>query len=47
MAGKESKEHVFFLFSFLLEQKETKIQDKNMVCAPHGILRISRSTALH
>lgn len=43
MAGKESKEHVFFL----LEQKESKIQDKNMVCPPHGILRILRFTALH
>ena len=31
------------LFSFSLDEKETKNQVKNMLNAPHGILRISRS----
>ncbi len=33
----------YFLFSFCLNQKETKNQVKNMLHAPHGILRILRS----
>ena len=33
----------FFLLSFSLDEKETKNQVKNMLHAPHGILRISRS----
>jgi len=34
---------MFYFLSFSLDEKETKNQVKNMLYAPHGILRFLRS----
>src|SRR6478672_1368407 len=44
---KKESNYLSLLTFFFLDEKETKSQAKNMRRAPHGILQISRSAALH